>query len=275
MRVRDCPAGFNEDMTEEFPPDAYAPGGALWWTLQTEPGTRRRFGQERRLAAWLWFVKEIGETFTLSEARGALGSDLDTDSQHFDRRLRSLREVGWIIPSGRNVGLGLRNDEYRLDAKGAKWWITDERKTVKRFSPSPAERRQVFDRDGYRCTICGVGQGETYPGEQGSRARLTIGHRVPQERLRRYGRRDSIDNWRTECARCNEPVRDAAPDPHTFEETLPLVNSLNREQKTRLFHWLERGERVRDDLDRVHDQVRMLSMEDRSKMLYHLKGFAE
>jgi hypothetical protein len=268
-------AGFTENVSEEYPPDAHAPDGALWWTLSVEPGTRRRFGQERRLAAWLWFAKELGETFTLPEARDALGPDLGTGSQHFDRRLRRLREVGWIIPSGKDGGMGLRNDEYRLDAKGAKWWIPEERKTVGRFSPSPVVRRRVFERDGHRCALCGVGQGEAYPGEPGSRARLTIGHRVPQERLRRYGQRDNADNWRTECARCNETVRDAAPDPHTLEETLPLVNALNREQKARLFDWLERGERVRDDLDRVHDQARMLSAEDRARMLDYLKGFAE
>lgn len=269
------PAGFTGAVTNEYPPEAYAPNGIPWWNLLTEPGTSRRFGQERRLAAWLWFAKDIGETFTLPEARDALGSDLATDSQHFDRRLRTLREVGWLIPSGKDSGSGLRGDEYRLDEKGIKWWLPEERKRAQRFTPSPKVRREIFARDGHRCVVCGVGRAEPYPSEPTTSARLTIGHRVPQERLRQYGQRDNLDNWRTECARCNESVRDAAPDPHTFEETLPLVKHLTRPQKARLRDWLERGERVRDNLDRAYDQARMLSDEERGKMLDHLKGFAE
>lgn len=260
---------------EVFPPDAYSSTGVLWWELTTKPGTRQRFGQEARLAAWLWFAKDLGDTFSLPEARAALGTDLAADSQHFDRRLRTLREVGWAIPSGKDSGQGLRNDEYRLDGRGAKWWLKEERQRVRRFAPSPAVRRRVFDRDGHRCTLCAAGAGEPYPGEPGTSARLTIGHRVPQERLRQYGQRDNLDNWRTECARCNEPVRDSAPDPRRYEEVIPLVRQLTRQDKAVMYGWLQRGERVRSELDRVYDEVRMLSTDERMRMLDFLKGFGD
>lgn len=258
---------------QQFPDDAYAPDGTLWWELTMRPATKQAFGQTGRLAAWLWFTKDIGATFTLPEARAALGSGL-AQSQHFDRRLRELREAGWMIPSGRDVGEGLRNDEYRLDGRGTRLWIDEEREKLERFAPSAKVRRKVFERDGQRCVICGVATRESYPNEPATSARLTIGHRVPQERLRQYGQRDNIDNWRTECARCNETVRDAAPDPRTFEELLPQVKALTKQEKAVLLDWLLRGERVRSELDRVFDEVRMLSENERERMLDRLKGFA-
>ena len=256
-----------------FPDDAYAPDGTPWWRLTTRPETKQAFGQTGRLAAWLWFDKELGATFTLPEARAALGSGL-SQSQHFDRRLRELREAGWTIPSGRDAGAGLRNDEYRLDGRGVKLWLDEERAKVEKFAPSAKVRRKAFERDGFRCVLCGVAAREPYPAEPGTSVRLTVGHRVPQERLRQYGQRDNTDNWRTECARCNEAVRDAVPDPRTFEETLPLVKALAKQEKAMLFDWLQRRERVRSELDRVYDEVRMLSENERERMLDYLRGFA-
>jgi 5-methylcytosine-specific restriction endonuclease McrA len=221
----------------------------------------------------LWFTREVGDVFTLPEAKAELGDDLASLSQHFDRRLRELRKVDWLIPSGRDGGNGLRPEEYRLEYKGARWWIPEERRGAKRFASSSTIRRFVLERDGSRCVLCGVGSRESYPGEPTTVARLTIGHRVPQERLRQYGQRDNLENWRTECARCNEEVRDAAPDPHTYEEVMAAVKVLTRFEKSLLRDWAVRGERIRTPLDRAYDQVRMLSESDRDRVLAYVERF--
>lgn len=254
------------DVDLSYPLDAYAPNGTLWWRLATEPGSNRKFGQERRLAAWLWYAVDIGETFTLVNARDALGSGLDNNSQHFDRRLRKLREIGWQIPSGRDTGDGLRNDHYRLDARGPRYWLAEDRKAIVRLTPPPLTRRKVLERDGHRCVLCGIGARETYPGES-AQARMTLGHRIPHERLRNYGQRDDPDNWRTECSRCNEPVRDEMPDPLKVEELMPSIRRLGRRDRETLVEWLQRGERTRTRLDQVYDQVRFLSSTDRALVL--------
>lgn len=259
--------------TSEYPTDAIAPNGELWWNLTYWPGTRLRFGQEARLSAWLWFTREVGDVFTLPEAKAELGDDLASNSQHFDRRLRELRKLDWLIPSGRDGGNGLRPEEYRLEHKGVRWWIPEERRGIKRFAPSSTIRRFVLERDGARCVLCGVGSRESYPGEPTSVARLTLGHRVPQERLRQYGQRDDLENWRTECARCNEEVRDAAPDPQTYEEVMASVKVLTLFEKSQLRDWVTRGERVRTALDRAYDQVRMLSEGDRVRVLAYVERF--
>lgn len=270
----------NDDVSPGYPAEAYAPNGILWWELDYWPkrrnaaqNTKVPFGQEAKLASWLWFNKKLGETFTLPEAKAALGPNLAESTQHFDRRLRTLREVGWAIPSGKDDGEGLRANEYRVDRYGVRWWIKEEREGARRFAPSARVRRLVFERDGRRCVVCYIGGGEPYDGEPGKRARLTIGHRVPQERLRHRGQRDNLENWQTECSRCNEPLRDELADPHSYEEVLVSVRNLDRREKQQLRTWVENGKRARSDLDRAFDLIRTLGTADRAKVLDYLTRF--
>lgn len=259
----------------EYPPDARAPNGDYWWELTVWPGTKkRRFGQVPRTAAWLWFHKETGDTFTMNELRDALGPEIVGKSEQLGRRLRKLREHGWTIRSQRDEGASLRPDEYRLHKVGSRYWLDSERNQHKKFGPSDRVRRLVFDRDGGRCVLCGVAAGEMYPGESDSKARLTVGHRVPQERLRSRGAADDLDNWRTECSRCNETVRDQMPDPHRYDEVLVQVRGLRAQDKRTLQLWLGRGERGRSDLDRVYDLARTLGTAEREQLREHLEGVA-
>lgn len=249
-----------------------APDGTPWWELTVEPGTRSKpFGQERRLAAWLWFNKEIGDIFTMNELREALGPDIVGKSEHLNRRLRTLRTVGWVIPSNKDDG-SLKPDEYRVQVKGARYWLAEDRRAHRPFAPSARVRRQVIEHDGGRCVLCGIAAGESYPGEHNSKARLTIGHRVPQERLRTRGAADDIDNWRTECARCNEPVRDETPDPRKYDEVLAQTRRLTRANKRTLLSWLQRGERTRSELDRVYDQARLLTHNEKEGLITYLQN---
>jgi hypothetical protein len=57
--------------------ESRAPDGTPWWELSIRPGTeKKRFGQECRLAAWLWFKKDMGDAFTMWELRNTLGPDI-------------------------------------------------------------------------------------------------------------------------------------------------------------------------------------------------------
>ncbi|MGY4926168.1 HNH endonuclease [Streptomyces sp. 900105755] len=248
-----------------------APNGTPWWELTIQPDTRNKpFGQERRLAAWLWYNKDIGDIFTMNELRNALGEDIVGRSEHLNRRLRTLRQVAWIIWSYKDDA-SLRPDEYRLQAKGARYWLAEDRQAHRRFAPSARVRREVIDRDGGRCVICGIAAGETYPGEPSNIARLTIGHRVPQERLRTRGTADDIENWRTECARCNEPVRDELPDPRQYDEVLAQIRRLGRGHKRTLLSWLQQGERTRSEVDRAYDLARTLTRNEQIDLITYLQ----
>jgi 5-methylcytosine-specific restriction endonuclease McrA len=241
-----------------------AGNGVLWWKLTKVPGTKRPFGQEKRLAAWLWFRYEVGAFFTMKDARAALGADLPEDAEHLNRRLRALRPDGWVIVSYKD-DRNLPVDTYRLDTKGTRVWL-GERKP--RQLVSAATRRHVLDRDGNRCQVCGIGSGESYPSEPDTHAKMTVGHRVPQDR----GGTNDPDNLRTECSRCNEPVRHEVADPETYNEVFAVVRKLKNEDLKSLVTWLQSGERSRSKLDTAYDRARQLSESERLKMVEAIKN---
>jgi hypothetical protein len=246
------------DPSETYPESAFAPDGTLWWQLDFAPGTRRRFGDEQKLAAWLAFNVELGETFTMKELRQALGEVVPNHAEHLNRRLRNLRPDGWSIPSNRDDG-SLNPDEYRLAAIG--WHPGEGRDRPPRATVSLRVQRRVFERDGRRCVICGLGSDEFY--EDGSRVSLTVGHRYPNARR---GAADE-NNLQTECRRCNEPVRDELAATETLEDVLPELRLMGREAKSKLESWLLEGRRVRDRTDEIYDRLRRLSSADREAAL--------
>lgn len=246
---------------DSYPRTAYAPDGTLWWRLETWPDTRRRFGDERKLAAWLTFNLEVGDVFTIRDLRAVLGSD----AEHFNRRMRRLRPDGWQLSSAHDDG-SLSPDQYRLGAKG--WSPGSPEERPSRSGVSQGARRRVFDRDGRRCVICGVGSGEPYPGEPGSRAVLTIGHRLPGAR---EGSSRDLSNLQTECRRCNEPVRDELSPKERLADLLPEIRLLSRSEKTRLESWLLEGHRTRDRADEMYDRLRMLGDADRAEAELELR----
>lgn len=256
-----------EGNQRSYPSEAYASNGWLWWQLKFWPGTKRRFGDEQKLAAWLAFNCELGDTITMRQLRAALGEDDRPNvAEHLNRRLRVLRQRdGWEIPSARDDG-SLGHDEYRLDVKG--WHPGSGSSRPKDHAPSDTVRRQVFERDGRACVVCGVSAGEHYDDRPGKRARLTLGHRIPGKRLHRGV---SVNELQTECSRCNETVRDELPDPVTLPELLPRVRKLPRADKQTLLNWLRAGERGRTPLDSLYAEVRRLSAAERNQMIGDLE----
>ena len=103
-----------------WPDDSLAPCGTPWWQLTRTPGMRRRFGGEKRIAAYLYFNVEVGETFTMRQLRESLGTDGVAESA-FTRRIpasiarRTLVTVATLAPDaypGRAI-IG-RSDPYKI-----------------------------------------------------------------------------------------------------------------------------------------------------------------
>lgn len=252
-------------MNHDVSDPRYAPNGLEWWKLTTEIGTRRRFGGEKRLAAWLQFEKNVGDTFTMRDLRAALGEDGAPDTaEHLNRRLRELRKDDWQITSYKR-DRHLPQGTYRLDAKGTRVWL-GERNT--RGGASEAVRAMVIRRDGGRCRICGVGSSEQYPNEPNSAAVMTVGHITPQER----GGTNDPDNLRTECSRCNETVRDLVANPETYDEVVTAVRNLKANELRSLLTWMQNGQRARSKLDEAFDRARLLSPTDRERMITALEN---
>jgi hypothetical protein len=244
-----------------FPKEAYAPDGTLWWRLETWPDSHRPFGDERKLAAWMTFNLEVGDTFTIRDLRMVWGSE----AEHFNRRLRRLRPDGWELASARDDG-SLAADEYRLRAKG--WHPGQVEDRPVRSGVSQGVRRRVFDRDGRRCVVCGVGSGEPYPGEPRSKAVLTVGHRIPGAR---NGSSRDLSNLQTECGRCNEPVRDEMSPKERLADLLPEIRLMGRSEKSKLESWLLEGRRTRDRTDEMYDRLRTLGHAERAEAEIELR----
>lgn len=187
----------------KYPVEARAPNGQLWWELLTWPDSKQRFGVETKLAAWLTFNTQLGDVITIRQLRDAITgpNGVANTDEHFNRRLRRLRDFDWVIPSHREDS-SLAGDEYRLEKFGYPIWLGKKQFSVP--GPSAKVRREVLDRDGNRCRICGVGAGEEYPDQPGKRARMTIGH----FRAGSLKGPAILDNLRAECSLCNEPLRD-------------------------------------------------------------------
>jgi hypothetical protein len=245
----------------KYPAEAHASSGELWWDLKIWPGKKRqRFGDEPKLASWLKFDTVVGEVFTIRRLRQALGSATGANTnEHFNRRLRNLRKYKWIVLSGRDAA-DLKQNEYRLERVGAPIWLGKSKHGKKGVSDKT--RRGVFQRDGHRCLLCGIGAGEPYPDQPNRRARLTLGHFIADSLS---GPNDPV-NLRTECSRCNEPVKEEAQRSESGSELWPKIRSLRRIDKKRLLRWIGNGYRERDAVDRLFDDVRTLPAPQRKKI---------
>ncbi|MFE7223584.1 HNH endonuclease [Nocardioides sp. NPDC057577] len=234
--------------------------GVNWWHVTVTPGTKKgKFGGEKRLSAYLNFNVEVGESFTMRDLRGAIGGDGIADTaEHLNRRLRELRPDDWVISSYKD-DRGLPPDVYRLDAIGTRVWLGERNK---RDKPSAKVRRLVFERDLSTCQVCGVARGEEYIEYPGRIARVTLGHLVPGERLGGA----SVDELQTECAMCNEALRDLIPNPELYEEVLPSVRSMTRKQLVELLKWIQAGKRGRTPAELAYGRIRRLGSADREKM---------
>lgn len=165
------------------------------------PPSRR--GARVLLADWLRRTVGVGGVFTIEDAEQMILAETGRKRVEVDRRLRELREVGYVFGNYRTDPT-LRPDQHRLvkvgDEIGHKLYRWPQGRTG-----CPARiRRAVFERDGRQCVICGICDHEEYPDFPGRYARLTIGRILPGSKGGQY----TMENCRAECDCCNEAVQD-------------------------------------------------------------------
>ncbi|OKH75819.1 hypothetical protein EB72_08370 [Mycobacterium sp. SWH-M1] len=253
----------------EYPAEAYAPNGVLWWELTLAPDGSRKYGVERKLAAWLRFNKKVGDTFTTKEARLALGEpDVPNADEHFQRRLRQLRDQdGWVIPSTK-YDSSLKPEQYRVDKIG--WYPGSGKERPRTKTISRAKRRAVFDRDGWGCTVCGARSGQPSIDNPDRTVVVTVGHVLSND----YGGSTEIRNLRTECSECNEPIRSDSKKPESPEEIATATRKLGKADRVRLAAWIDAGRHLRDAAEEVYDRYRQLAPGDQEIVKVEIKKIA-
>lgn len=206
------------------------------------------------------YIASIGEgsTFTKLELHEAV-----PNFSQVDRRMRDLRECGWVIDNYK-VNPALKPNEYLVQKIGARIDLGERPPTPKRKTISGAKRRKVLELAGNLCAICGVPAGGTYPDLPGRRAVLTIGQIASDDR---FGP-DDDNNLQTECQRCNTEVRDNTADPPGWESVLAHAQDIGtRADKARLLTWMIAQRRTPDDIERIFADWRRLPRDDQDRVM--------
>lgn len=188
----------------------------------------------------LWLVQVVGEghTFTKNQLREAFPG-----VSQADRRIRDLRDYGWVLYSSTEDASLLAEDQ-RFVKMGVPVWDPKARRDAAPQKAVPSKERQaVLARDGYMCTLCGIAGGEAYPDDSVMTAVLAVSRRTvttedgrEQERLV------------TECKRCRAGRSTAGA---SALDAIALARDLDPRERRRLLRWMERGRRGTTELDRA------------------------
>ncbi|TQJ40066.1 hypothetical protein FBY33_2116 [Arthrobacter sp. SLBN-112] len=188
----------------------------------------------------LWLLQVVGEggTFTKNELRTAFPG-----ISQIDRRIRDLRDYGWILHSSTEDASLLAEDQRFVKAGVPVWDPHERRQAAPRKAISSKDRQTVLIRDGYMCTLCGIAGAEPYPDDPIMTAVVAVSRRS----IRTLDGRET-ETFVTECKRCTSG-RGASPIEE--RDVLLAARDLSPGDRRRLIRWMERGRRGGTELDRA------------------------
>ncbi len=146
--------------------------------------SKKQPGARKRLRAF--FEKNVGRVITSDQLRDMAGIS------EWARRVRELRDEEGLQILTHNDRDDLKSNEYLLE--------TLELRPVIARDISDKLRRQILERNGYTCQVCGAGAGEDSGCEPGKKNRLQIDHIVPISQ----GGTDDEHNLRAVCVYYNK-----------------------------------------------------------------------
>lgn len=207
----------------------------------------------------LWLVSEVGEgnIFTKEAVRRAFPS-----ISQADRRIRDLRDYGWVIYSNTD-DVTLKANEQRFVKAGIEVWKPEVRRAATAKTVTAKQREAVMAADDYQCVVCGIAGGETYLDSPNETAVLAVTRRAV-----RLPGGDTEDQLVTECKHC----RGGHNDGQTADTARLLedIRNLDDADRARLERWMRRGRRGATPLDRAWTQYRQLPAEARDEVLNRL-----
>ncbi|MUL49061.1 hypothetical protein FZI85_19790 [Mycobacterium sp. CBMA293] len=191
-----------------------------------------------RGALWLMQVVGEGNTFTKNQLRDAFPG-----VSQIDRRIRDLRDYGWIVYSNTEDASLLTEDQRFVKAGVPVWDPKSRRAAAPEKAISSKDRQAVLVRDSYMCTLCGIAGGEPYPDDEVMTAVLAVSRRTSVGL-------DGVETeaLMTECKRCRSGL---ANTPIRTETPVDIAAGLGPGELRRLLRWMERGRRGATELDRA------------------------
>lgn len=208
----------------------------------------------------LWLVQVVGEgnTFTKNQLRDAFPGVAQVD-----RRIRDLRDYGWVVFSSAEDATLLREDQRFVRVGVPVWDPKARRANAPEKTIGAKERQAVLARDGYMCTLCGIAGGETYPDDTVMTAVLAVSRRAITAADGRE--RQALV---TECKRCRSG---AAPAPLDVSDAVAAATELSPSELRRLRRWMERGRRGATELDRAWGAYLRVPREERKQVLERIR----
>lgn len=188
----------------------------------------------------LWLLQVVGEggTFTKNQLREAFPG-----VSQVDRRIRDLRDYGWVVHSSTEEAALFSEDQRFVKAGVAVWDPQERQKFTPRKAIPSKERRAVLARDGFMCTLCGIAGAEPYRDDPVKTAVLSVSRRKV-----RTLEGVETEILATECNRCRSGQDDARID---MGAAVGAANELSAGDRRRLLRWIERGRRGMTELDRA------------------------
>lgn len=221
-------------------------------------GPNNSSGGMVRGALWLLQVVGEGNTFTKNQLRDAFPG-----VSQIDRRIRDLRDYGWVVYSSTEDASLLAEDQ-RFVRMGVPVWDPKARREAALQKVLPNKERQaVLARDGYMCTLCGIAGGEPYPDDSLTNAVLAVSRRTV---LNDAGNEETL--LVTECKRCRAGGGLA---PVTPADAVGAARLLDPRERRRLIRWMERGRRGATELDRAWAAYRRVPPEGRKTVIERLR----
>ncbi|MGW0147003.1 hypothetical protein ACWDVU_15490 [Streptomyces sp. NPDC003333] len=206
-----------------------------------------------RGALWLLQVVGEGQTFNKEQVRDAFPG-----ISQADRRIRDLRDYGWVLFTNADDATLVAEDQRFVKAGVPVWDPAARRAAAPDKAVSNKERQAAMARDDYMCTICGISGSEAYLDDSNQTAVLSVTRRptvLPDGRERIL--------LTTECKRCR-----AGSDgqPARADEALADIHALDSGERRRLLRWIERGRRGSTPLDRAWNAYRRLPADARDEV---------
>jgi len=184
---------------------------------------KRSKGEGARSKLRAFFEANVGRVVTSKDLREAAGSDVS----EWARRVRELRnEVGMQIVT-HNDRADLKPNEYILEAM-------ELRPAIAR-GISDKLRRQILERNGFTCQVCGAGASEESGCAPGKKCRLQIDHILPISQ----GGTDSEHNLRAVCVYYNKGKADVIrPASGQAISALAVIRKLPRDVQLEVYRFL-------------------------------------
>lgn len=180
-----------------------------------------------------------------------------------DRRIRDLRDWGWVVHSSTEEASLLAEDQRFVKAGVAVWDPQERRKAAPRKAIPSKERRAVLARDGYMCTLCGIAGAEPYRDDPVMTAVLSVSRR----KVRTLEGTES-ETLVTECNRCRSGQDKAPID---IGDAVAAASGLSPGDRRRLLRWMERGRRGMTELDRAWEAYLRTPAELRPEIVERLR----